>query len=402
MSAIYRAGVIGQTGRGDYGHGLDLAFSDLDNVEVVAVADSDPEGLKGAGERIGVEQLYSDYHEMLEKENLDLVSVGPRWVGPHAEMVIACAEAKVKGIFCEKPFARTLAEADAMLAACESNNVRVAVAHRRASTYEQHAKKLVDEGVIGKVVTMRARGKGDHRSGGEDLALLGTHMMDSMRYFAGSDVDWAYGHVTQDGREVTLADVREGNEEIGLIAGDSLSAYYVFKNGINAHFESYPCPSEEYIDIYIEKSGNHSSGRWFGFEVYGSEGILSLRNSPGGELMLYPHGMWIPGEEASVWERVLLDEWERKPDGTIRSDLERMYLSNRMIVTELIEAIEAGREVVAASSGHDARAALEMIMAVHESGRLKTRVYFPLQNRENPYETWREEKSQIQNSKSKK
>ena len=45
--------------------------------------------------------------------------------------------------------------------------------------------------------------------------------------------------------------------------------------------------------------------------------------------------------------------------------------------------------MVAVSSGADARAALEMIMAVHESQRLKTRVSFPLENRENPYEVWR-------------
>ena len=39
----------------------------------------------------------------------------------------------------------------------------------------------------------------------------------------------------------------------------------------------------------------------------------------------------------------------------------------------------------------DARAALEMIMAVHESERLKTRVYLPMVNRDNPYSTWRRE-----------
>ena len=42
--------------------------------------------------------------------------------------------------------------------------------------------------------------------------------------------------------------------------------------------------------------------------------------------------------------------------------------------------------------GQDARAALEMIMAVHESQRLQTRVSFPLQNRDNPYEVWRRER----------
>ena len=42
-------------------------------------------------------------------------------------------------------------------------------------------------------------------------------------------------------------------------------------------------------------------------------------------------------------------------------------------------------------SGEDGRAALEMIMAVHESQRLGTRVSLPLANRENPYKAWRGE-----------
>jgi predicted dehydrogenase len=199
-----------------------------------------------------------------------------------------------------------------------------------------------------------------------------------MRYFAGSEVAWAMGHVTQDDHEVTAADAHEGSEGVGLLAGNALSAYYVFQNGIKAHFESYPSPAAD--------SQRHS--RWFGFEVYGTKGILSLRNSPAGELYLYRHGMWLPDAQDLQWERVLLDEWERRPDGQLRSGSERTQLSNHLIVTELIQAIEARREVVAASSGHDARAALEMIMAVHESQRLQCRVAFPLENRANPYQTW--------------
>ena len=44
----YRAGAIGRTGRGDWGHGLDVAFVGLPNVDFVAVADDDAEGLKAA------------------------------------------------------------------------------------------------------------------------------------------------------------------------------------------------------------------------------------------------------------------------------------------------------------------------------------------------------------------
>ena len=384
MSTIYRAGVIGRTGKGDYGHGLDVTFGKVPNAKLVAISDDNPDGLVAAGKKTGVNHLYADYREMLAKEQLDLVCVAPRYVDCHAEMVIAAAEAGVKGIFCEKPLAQTLVEADAILAACAKSGTRLAVAHRRANPYEWHGKKLVDEGRIGKVQRMVGRGKGDHRAGGQDLFVLGTHILDSMRYFAGAEVAWAMGHVTQDGREVTTTDAREGDEGVGLLAGNALHGYYVFENGITAQFESTPVPS----------SGGDQNSRWFGFEVHGTTGILSLRSSPGGELYHYPHGMWIPGEDDPQWERILLDEWETKPDGSPRSGGERMHESNRLIVEELIQAIEEDRDVVQASSGHDARAALEMIMAVHESHRLQQRVTFPLKNRENPYQVWHKESNE--------
>jgi predicted dehydrogenase len=374
----YRAGAIGRTGRGNWGHGLDMAFAGWPEVEFAAVADDDPEGLKAAGERTGVGALYADYREMLDKEDLDLVAVCPRWVGPHAEMVIASAQAGVKGILCEKPFAATLSEADAMLEACERAGTRVAVAHRRANPYEQHAKRLVEEGAVGDLQVLRAHGKCDRRSGAQDLMVLGTHMMDSMRYIAGSDVAWANGHVTQDGRDVTVEDIRDGDEEIGLIAGNGVSAYYAFENGVMAYFDSMPS------EMTSERSGS-----WFGFEVYGSSGIISVRNSPKGNMFVYPHGQWIPGHnDDDMWEPVVIDEWERRQKAQGASPT---HLSNRMIVAELLQAIEEGRDVVASSSGRDARAALEMIMAVHESHRLRRRVYFPMSNRENPYQVWSKE-----------
>ena len=368
----FRAGAIGRTGQGDYGHSLDIAYEGISNVEFVAVADPDSEGRQRAVERTGATQSYADYREMLEKASLDLVSIGPRWIDCHAEMVVACADAQVKGILCEKPLAPTLVEADVMIDACERNGVRMAVAHRRASAYEQHAKKLVDAGKIGEIQVMRGHGKDDHRAGAMDFMVLGTHILDSMRYIAASDVAWAHGHVTEDGRDVTCEDIREGNEKVGLLAGNGVSGHYVFRNGIRAFYDTHRGVP----------SGSITAARWFGFEVYGTKGIISVRNSPGGELYIYPHGMWTGSERDGRWERVILDEWESG---------EPTRRSNRMIVEELLLAIEEDRDVVACSSGRDARAALEMIMAVHESNRLGRRVAFPLENRENPYEVWRRE-----------
>ena len=132
MAAILRAGIIGDTGRGNYGHGLDTAYDGISGVEVVAVADPDPAGRESAAVRTGALRQYADYREMLESESVDLVNVCPRWIGKHAEMVIEAAEAGAKGVLCEKPFAPTLSQADAMLEACGRNGVRLAVAHRRA------------------------------------------------------------------------------------------------------------------------------------------------------------------------------------------------------------------------------------------------------------------------------
>ena len=377
MAAILRAGIIGDTGRGNYGHGLDVAYDGTPGVEVVAVADPDPAGREAAARRTGALRQYADYREMLESESVDLVNVCPRWIGRHAEMVIAAAESGARGLMCEKPFAPTLAQADAMLEACSRNGVRVAVAHRRANAYEQHGKRLIDEGAIGQVHSIRSRGKEDHRSGAMDLMVLGTHMMDSMRFMAGADVSWASGRVTQDGRDVTAEDIREGDEEVGLIAGNGVDAFFAFENGIAGHFESHP-----------GNPGADRSSRSFGFEVHGTRGIIALRNSPDGEMYLYPHGQWIPGEADGRWERVYLDEWEIGPGGVTRTGPERMHLSNSMIVSELIQAVREDREVANVSSGEDARAALEMISAVHESHRLQARVELPLRNRENPYATW--------------
>ena len=377
MAAILRAGIIGDTGRGNYGHGLDTAYDGIPGVEVVAVADPDPAGRKAAAKRAGALREYADYREMLERESVDLVNVCPRWIGKHAEMVIAAAESGAKGLMCEKPFAPTLSQADAMLEACSRNGVRVAVAHRRANAYEQHGKRLIDDGAIGEVQSIRSRGKEDHRSGAMDLMVLGTHMMDSMRFMAGSDAAWASGRVTRDGRDATAEDIREGDEEVGLIAGNGVDAFFAFRNGIAGHFESHP--GREQPDL---------SSRSFGFEVHGTRGIIALRSSPDGEMYLYPHSRWIPGEPDGRWERIYLDEWEHGPGGATRTGPERMHLSNSMIASELLRAVREDRDVTDVSSGEDARAALEMIAAVHESHRLQARVELPLRNRENPYSTW--------------
>ena len=105
----YRAGAIGRTGRGDWGPGLDVAFVGLPDVELVAVADDDPEGLKAAAARTGATVSYDDYHEMLAHPDIDAVAVVLR-VPTHYQITKDALNAG-KHVFTEWPLGKDTSEA---------------------------------------------------------------------------------------------------------------------------------------------------------------------------------------------------------------------------------------------------------------------------------------------------
>jgi len=69
-----------------------VVWNDIEQAQVVAVADADPEGRAAAAKRLKVPKSYADYRRMLETERPQIVSVAPRWLDCHHDMVLACAE----------------------------------------------------------------------------------------------------------------------------------------------------------------------------------------------------------------------------------------------------------------------------------------------------------------------
>src|SRR5262249_22049065 len=249
---------IGRTGRGNYGHGLDVVWKAIDNVEIVAVADEDAKGRAAAAERLKAKKAYADFRQMLEKEKPHIVSVADRWLDRDKDMVVACAESGAS-IFLEKPMCRTLEEADAMVEACQRHHVKLAIAHQtRYSPRLRRVKELITEGRVGDLLELRGRGKEDARGGGQDLMVLGTHIMDLMRFLAG-DPRWCFARVAQDGKPVTREQVREGGEGMGPAAGDRIFAQYGFDNGIVGTFGTH--------------RARHGAGSRFGLHVLGTRGI---------------------------------------------------------------------------------------------------------------------------------
>jgi predicted dehydrogenase len=365
----YRVAIIGRTGRGNYGHGLDVVWLQIPNAQIAAVADEHEQGRLAAQKRLRAQNAYADYRDMLKKERPQIVSVADRYLDQHKDMVIACAEAGAS-IFLEKPMCRNLVEADEMVAACEKHHVKLAIAHQtRYSPRLQRVKEMIAAGQLGEILELRGRGKEDPRVGGQDLMVLGTHVMDLMRFTAG-DPRWCFARVGVLGKErvapVIKADVREGAEGIGPIAGDHISAQFGFDKGAIGFFASQKS---------TRRQGEQDR---FGLTIHGSRGIIQLTTGSLPAAYFLPDPSWFPGRSRAAWQEITsagVGKPETLKDGGLGQ-------GNVWIAQDLIEAIERDRQPK--GSIYDARAALEMILAVYESQRVRAAVELPLRNRRHP------------------
>jgi len=361
--ASYKVAVIGRTGRGNYGHGLDVVWNDVEQAKVVAVADPDPKGRAAAAKRLKAPKSYADFRRMLEKERPQIVSVAPRWLDCHHDMVLTCAEFGCH-VFLEKPMCQSLQQADAMIAALERRSLKLAIAHQtRYSPALAHAQKAIAEGMLGDIIELRGRGKEDRRGGGEDLMVLGTHVMDLMRFFAG-DAQWCFARVRDNRDSVTEKHVRVGAEGIGPLAGDEIHAVYRFDGITMGYFSTH--------------RARHGAAKRFGLQVYGSRGVLTMTTGAVPEIWFVEDPSWQPGRSKAQWKRISSAGID-KPE--LLDDSGHHY-GNRLIALDLIRAIETDTQPK--GSMYDGRAALEMILAIYESHRLNAAVELPLKNRKHP------------------
>jgi predicted dehydrogenase len=357
----WQAAIIGHTGRGHYGHGLDAIFEGRRGIEVVGVADPDAAGRAKAQARTRAARAYADYRDMLERERPQLVSIAPRLTDQRHAMLMAALTAGAH-VYCEKPFTRTLAEADEVLALAARTGRRIAVAHQgRVAPATLLLKRRLDEGLIGELLEIRVHGKQDRRAGGEDMVVLGTHQFDIVRFLAGDPL-WCTARILHHGREATRADARAATEDIGPVLGE-IEAMFAFPRGVNVHYTS-------------RGKSAASAGPW-GLEIVGTKSRLRLLSDP--------HTRAFQLREDAIGPRGQTREWRPLTDATTDSPEGRdasVAAANRRVVDDWLAAIAAERDPVC--SGHAARWALEMIHGVFAAGLSGGRVDFPLSNRRHP------------------
>ncbi|MFT5129507.1 MAG: putative dehydrogenase [Rhodothermales bacterium] len=354
-----RVAAIGHTGRGNFGHGLDSVWLKMPGTEIVGVADASEKGLRTAQTRLGGIPGFADYRKMLAELRPEFVSVCPRYADQHRDMGLAAMNAGVKGLYMEKPWVRTPQETDELIAAAKKTGAKIAIAHRnRYHPVLATIDKLIAEGRIGRLLEIRARGKGDRRGGGQDLWVLGTHVLNLVHYFAGDPLSCS-ATMYKDGKRATKADIREGDEGVGPIAGNELHARFEMSKGIVAYFDS------------IANDGTKSEG--FGLKLVGSKGTVNIQCDRKPLAHLWLGNPFQPSSTPQPWEAI--------PDGD--AAVIASVHDHRAAVDDLITAVDEDREPLCGV--RDGLMTVEMCCAVFESHLQNgAAVAIPLTKRDHP------------------
>lgn len=320
------------------------------NASISLLMDERPEVLKDLAEFYGVPAT-TNVDELLSSPEVDAVYIAtPHDL--HAPLGIRAAQAG-KHVLVEKPIATTLADADALIAACRAHGVALSVAyHAQVDAAMAAARDLIRAGVLGKIIAVRMTALSDKpdyywhggytqrvqtdwrtlkaRSGGGILIMNLIHDLNTVRWVTGLEVTRVYAEYGTLATPVEVEDtiavtLRYDNDAIGMIQAGSAM-----------------------------RGGAHQDVR--GPRIYGTRGQIILADKP----LIY---LLDPSEggQPKTWQEL---RYSGAP-----GDRQRM-------IERLAAAILEKREPPV--SGLDGRKALEIAVAAYRSGELRQPVVLPL------------------------
>lgn len=340
MEDKLRVGIIGC---GEISSNHALGYLNSGRYEVVALADLSAQAMKDFDENFSrfddyKPEHFTDARDMLEKSELDVVSVGV-WDKGHAPMTIAAAASGVRAILCEKPMSDSIGAAADMMLVCRRNGVKLAIGHqRRFLPAYTLAKQMMADGEIGDVrfITTLAR---------DGLANYSSHLMDMYRYLLSDpECTWVMGSVERETDQWARA----------IPIEDKALGVFGFDNGAQAMILS-----------------GLTSEHGFGARIYGSDGMIEL-SVDDLKIMNTKTGGWQHHEPDGDFVKFGADNFEMIEAGAAQAREFAKWVSGE---------IKDYRGV--ADNGYKA---LEMAHAVYDSARTHTQVQMPLKTKVNPLE----------------
>lgn len=319
-------------------------FTRLKDVCEVVVADNDPSRHAQIRKLLGDNvNIVGDYMEILEHEDVDAVNILlPHHL--HVDATVAAAQAG-KSVLIEKVMARSVAECDRMIEACDKAGVSLTVCHdRRYNADWQALKRVVDSGELGEILFWKLEHnqnvvtpadswiRSKEKLGGGAIMSCLTHQIDSLRWYGGEVAE-----VT--GMSKTEPSRMEG-ESIGAIIAKMQSGALALLS-INWYTQSHHAENGLWYEF------NHVTGTKG--EAYFMSGKGTFVKIHGGQSKLFEYDMKADGGFVKVesshpltGHQRCIDEWVK----SLRGEPSEIVTSGRQIrgTVEVAEAAYRAEE----------------------------------------------------------
>lgn len=188
---------VGVIGVGSMGYNHVRIYSELENANLIAISDM----VRGTLDKVSKEFNtvgYVDYDNILQIDDIEVVNICVPTVFHH-DVVMRAIEAG-KNVLVEKPIASKLNEAEEMIKAAEDAGVTLATGHvERFNPAVRVAKKLIDEGAIGEVVTANSKRLGPFPPRIRDVGVaidLAIHDIDIFNYLFNSRANTVFANMS--------------------------------------------------------------------------------------------------------------------------------------------------------------------------------------------------------------
>ncbi len=295
---MVRVGIVGSKFAADF-HADSYARNE--HAEVVAVAAID--NLEEYSQRWGIPNTYEDYNELMQRDDIELISVCvPNFL--HHDVAIAAAR-NGKNILCEKPLATSVADAEEIVAVCAESGVKLFYAEDWVfSPSLRRVEEILAEGAVGEVFYLKAKechngthspfAKAKDTCGGGSLIHLGIHPIGWALYLLGDEgrnkVVEVFGRCNS-GLEGNYVHKDNGGEDFGL-------GVMKFAGGQHAFVEG----------NYITVGGMDDK-----IEIYGAEGVIKVDLTFGSNVDVYSrpgYGYSIEKADNAIgWTKPAVDEF---------------------------------------------------------------------------------------------
>ena len=290
-------------------------------------------------------KVYADYREMLRVERPELVAV----VTPdhlHRDVVEAATEHGARGIFCEKPIATTLEDADAIVTAVRAAGVTVNVNYTRRWYPEYvEARRLIRSGAIGRLSQIIVEMGGPRSM----LFRNHTHGIDIVNFLADAAPSWVWAELEQGFEDYGTVYAGDGGNDPATEPGANY--YIAYENGVRAYLSGIKDTAVTEMAVHLHGSTGRIVIDLLGIRLV-SVHNEDVRTKPGVPSVVPIHPRWtVAGMQAGILDLITAMDEGRDPASPPESARATVAITQAILLSQARGNVIVRLDELAATTG---------------------------------------------------